>query len=107
MARKVVVPVYATERLMPGVAVLHEGAWLDLDDKGVRKQVLDHFKAQAKDAGAVKVLPARMAGAISSSQDGITRATVSFRHSVSGTWPGARRAGGTSKLVWKASVASQ
>jgi anaerobic dimethyl sulfoxide reductase subunit A len=32
---KVVVPVYATERVMPGVAVLHEGAWLDLDDKGV------------------------------------------------------------------------
>ena len=29
-------------------------------------------------------LPARMAGAISSSQAGITRATVSFRHSVSG-----------------------
>jgi anaerobic dimethyl sulfoxide reductase subunit A len=32
---KVVVPVYVTERVMPGVAVLHEGAWLDLDDKGV------------------------------------------------------------------------
>jgi hypothetical protein len=29
-------------------------------------------------------LPARMAGAISSSQAGTTRATVSFRHSVSG-----------------------
>ena len=33
--------------------------------------------------------PARMAGAISSSQAGITRATVSFRHSVSGIADGA------------------
>ncbi|MEW7999797.1 MAG: molybdopterin-dependent oxidoreductase [Candidatus Thiodiazotropha endolucinida] len=32
---KVVVPVYATERCMPGVAVLHEGVWIDLDDNGV------------------------------------------------------------------------
>ena len=32
---KVVVPVYVTERCMPGVAVLHEGAWMDLDAKGV------------------------------------------------------------------------
>jgi anaerobic dimethyl sulfoxide reductase subunit A len=32
---KVVVPVYATERCMPGVLVLHEGAWVDLDDGGV------------------------------------------------------------------------
>jgi anaerobic dimethyl sulfoxide reductase subunit A len=32
---KVVVPVYVTERCMPGVAVIHEGAWLDLDDQGV------------------------------------------------------------------------
>ena len=30
-----VVPAYVTERCMPGVAVLHEGAWMDLDDKGV------------------------------------------------------------------------
>ncbi|MEZ5825580.1 MAG: molybdopterin-dependent oxidoreductase [Geminicoccaceae bacterium] len=30
-----VVPVYVTERCMPGVAVLHEGAWMDLDDKGI------------------------------------------------------------------------
>ena len=29
-----IVPVYVTERCMPGVAVLHEGAWMDLDDKG-------------------------------------------------------------------------
>ncbi|MCB1924431.1 MAG: molybdopterin-dependent oxidoreductase [Gammaproteobacteria bacterium] len=32
---KVVVPAYVTERCMPGVAVIHEGAWLDLDDNGV------------------------------------------------------------------------
>jgi anaerobic dimethyl sulfoxide reductase subunit A len=32
---KVVVPVYVTERCMPGVLVLHEGVWLDLDDGGV------------------------------------------------------------------------
>jgi len=32
---KVVVPVYATERCMPGVLVIHEGAWMDLDENGV------------------------------------------------------------------------
>jgi anaerobic dimethyl sulfoxide reductase subunit A len=32
---KVVVPAYVTERCMPGVAVLFEGAWMDLDEKGV------------------------------------------------------------------------
>jgi len=32
---KCVVPAYVTERCMPGVAVLHEGAWIDLDDNGV------------------------------------------------------------------------
>ncbi len=32
---RVVVPVYVTERVMPGVAVIHEGAWMDLDEKGV------------------------------------------------------------------------
>ncbi len=32
---RVVVPVYVTERCMPGVLVLHEGAWMDLDDKSV------------------------------------------------------------------------
>ncbi len=31
---RVVVPVYVTERCRPGVLVLHEGAWMDLDDKG-------------------------------------------------------------------------
>ena len=30
-----VVPVYVTERCMPGVAVLHEGAWMDLDENGI------------------------------------------------------------------------
>jgi len=32
---KVVVPAYVTERCMPGVCVLHEGAWMDLDENGV------------------------------------------------------------------------
>jgi len=32
---KVVVPAYVTERCMPGVLVLHEGAWMDLDENGV------------------------------------------------------------------------
>ena len=31
---KVVVPVYVTERCMPGVAVLHEGAWMDIAPDG-------------------------------------------------------------------------
>ncbi len=30
-----VVPVYVTERVMPGVVVLHEGAWMDIDENGV------------------------------------------------------------------------
>jgi len=32
---KVVVPAYVTERCRPGVAALHEGAWMDRDDDGV------------------------------------------------------------------------
>ncbi len=32
---KLVTPVYVTERCMPGVVVLHEGAWMDLDENGV------------------------------------------------------------------------
>ena len=35
IAGECVVPAYVTERCMPGVAVLHEGAWMDLDEKGV------------------------------------------------------------------------
>ena len=31
---RVVVPAYVTERCMPGVLVLFEGAWMDLDDQG-------------------------------------------------------------------------
>jgi anaerobic dimethyl sulfoxide reductase subunit A len=30
----VVVPAYVTERCMPGVVVLHEGAWMDIDENG-------------------------------------------------------------------------
>lgn len=32
---RVVLPAYVTERCMPGVAVMHEGVWMDLDDNGV------------------------------------------------------------------------
>ncbi|MCB6179104.1 molybdopterin-dependent oxidoreductase [Rhodobacter sp. Har01] len=32
---KVVTPVHVTERCMPGVLVLHEGAWMDIDENGV------------------------------------------------------------------------
>jgi anaerobic dimethyl sulfoxide reductase subunit A len=32
---KCVVPAYVTERCLPGVAVLFEGAWMDLDENGV------------------------------------------------------------------------
>ncbi|MBL8574221.1 MAG: molybdopterin-dependent oxidoreductase [Hyphomicrobiaceae bacterium] len=32
---KCIVPAYVTERCMPGVAVLHEGAWMDLDKDGI------------------------------------------------------------------------
>ena len=32
---KVVVPVYVSERCMPGVLVIYEGAWHDLDENGV------------------------------------------------------------------------
>lgn len=32
---KTVVPAYVTERCMPGTAVLHEGAWMDIDENGV------------------------------------------------------------------------
>lgn len=32
---KVVVPAYVTERVLPGVLVIHEGAWMDLDENGV------------------------------------------------------------------------
>jgi anaerobic dimethyl sulfoxide reductase subunit A len=32
---KTVVPLYITERILPGVVALHEGAWLDVDKGGV------------------------------------------------------------------------
>ncbi len=32
---KVVTPVYVTERCAPGVVILHEGAWMDIDENGV------------------------------------------------------------------------
>jgi len=32
---KIVLPAYVTERCMPGVCVVHEGSWMDLDKNGV------------------------------------------------------------------------
>ena len=32
---RIVLPAYVTERCMPGVVVVHEGAWMDLDENGV------------------------------------------------------------------------
>ena len=32
---KTVAPAYVTERCMPGVLVLHEGSWMDIDENGV------------------------------------------------------------------------
>jgi len=32
---RVVAPLYVTERCMPGVVVLHEGPWMDLDENGI------------------------------------------------------------------------
>ncbi|MFA9475157.1 MAG: molybdopterin-dependent oxidoreductase [Filomicrobium sp.] len=31
---KIVLPAYVTERLMPGVLVVHEGSWMDIDEDG-------------------------------------------------------------------------
>jgi anaerobic dimethyl sulfoxide reductase subunit A len=51
---RVVVPVYVTERCMPGVAVLYEGAWMDLDDKGIDRAGNPDFltKDEPSPAGA-------------------------------------------------------
>ena len=32
---KIVVPVYVTERCLPGVVVVYEGSWMDLDKQGI------------------------------------------------------------------------
>jgi len=31
----IVLPVYVTHRVMPGVCIVHEGAWLDVDENGI------------------------------------------------------------------------
>lgn len=51
---KVVVPAYVTERCMPGVAVLHEGSWMDLDKQGVDRSGNPDFltKDEPSPAGA-------------------------------------------------------
>jgi len=50
----VVVPVYVTERCMPGVAVLHEGAWMDLAKDGTDRAGNPDFltKDEPSPAGA-------------------------------------------------------
>jgi anaerobic dimethyl sulfoxide reductase subunit A len=49
-----VVPAYVTERCMPGVVVLFEGAWMDRDKKGVDRSGNPDFltKDEPSPAGA-------------------------------------------------------
>ena len=51
---KTVVPVYVTERCMPGVVVLYEGAWMDRDDQGIDRAGNPDFltKDEPSPAGA-------------------------------------------------------
>jgi len=51
---RIVVPAYVTERCMPGVAVVHEGAWMDLDKQGVDRAGNPDFltKDEPSPAGA-------------------------------------------------------
>ncbi len=51
---KVVVPAYVTERCMPGVVVLYEGAWMDRDERGVDRAGNPDFltKDEPSPAGA-------------------------------------------------------
>ena len=43
---RAVAPAYVTERCMPGVAVLYEGAWMDLDSEGVDRAGNPDFLTQ-------------------------------------------------------------
>jgi anaerobic dimethyl sulfoxide reductase subunit A len=51
---RTVVPVYVTQRCMPGVCVLHEGAWMDRDGQGVDRAGNPDFltKDEPSPAGA-------------------------------------------------------
>lgn len=51
---KIIVPAYVTERCMPGVLVVHEGAWMDLDENGVDRSGNPDFltKDEPSPAGA-------------------------------------------------------
>ncbi|AXS79541.1 molybdopterin-dependent oxidoreductase [Dechloromonas sp. HYN0024] len=51
---RIVVPVYVTERCMPGVVVVYEGSWMDLDKKGVDRSGNPDFltKDEPSPAGA-------------------------------------------------------
>jgi anaerobic dimethyl sulfoxide reductase subunit A len=51
---KIVVPVYVTERCMPGVVVVYEGSWMDLDKQGIDRSGNPDFltKDEPSPAGA-------------------------------------------------------
>ena len=49
---RVVVPVYVTERCMPGVAVIYEGSWMDLDGHGVDRSGNPDFLTDDKPSPA-------------------------------------------------------
>ena len=51
---KIVVPVYVTERCMPGVVVVYEGSWMDLDKQGTDRSGNPDFltKDEPSPAGA-------------------------------------------------------
>jgi anaerobic dimethyl sulfoxide reductase subunit A len=51
---KIVVPVYVTERCMPGVVIVYEGSWMDLDKQGIDRSGNPDFltKDEPSPAGA-------------------------------------------------------
>jgi anaerobic dimethyl sulfoxide reductase subunit A len=51
---KIVVPVYVTERCLPGVVVVYEGSWMDLDKQGIDRSGNPDFltKDEPSPAGA-------------------------------------------------------
>ncbi len=51
---KIIVPVYVTERCLPGVVVVYEGSWMDLDKQGIDRSGNPDFltKDEPSPAGA-------------------------------------------------------
>ncbi len=51
---RIVVPVYVTERCMPGVVIVYEGSWMDLDKQGIDRSGNPDFltKDEPSPAGA-------------------------------------------------------